>query len=76
MYDLLRQRKIHGDSTFPFSLQPDGEEVRYEKGECPETERILDDMLQVSINEKMTDQDAADIIACFEKVWGNLEELR
>jgi dTDP-4-amino-4,6-dideoxygalactose transaminase len=76
MYDLLRQKKIYGDSTFPFSLQPEGEEVRYEKGECPETERILDDMLQVSINEKMTDQDAADIIACFEKVWANLDELR
>ncbi|MEN6549847.1 MAG: DegT/DnrJ/EryC1/StrS family aminotransferase [Armatimonadia bacterium] len=76
MYDLLRQKKIYGDSTFPFCLQPEGQQVRYEKGETPETERILDDLLQISINEKMTDQDVDDIIACFVKVWDNLDELR
>ncbi|MCE5240169.1 DegT/DnrJ/EryC1/StrS family aminotransferase [bacterium] len=76
MYDLLRQKKIYGDSTYPFSLQPEGQEVRYEKGECPQTERILDDLLQVSVNEMMTDEDVSDIIACFEKVWANLDELR
>jgi perosamine synthetase len=76
MYDLLRQKKIYGDSTYPFSLQPAGQEVRYERGETPMTERILDDMLQVSVNEKMTDEDVSDIIACFEKVWANLDELR
>jgi perosamine synthetase len=76
MYDLLRQKKIYGDSTYPFCLQPEGQEVRYEQGETPMTERILDDLLQVSVNEKMTDEDVADIIACFEKVWANLDELR
>lgn len=76
MYDLLRQKRIYGDSTFPFSLQPEGQEVRYEQGETPETERLLDDLLQISINEKMTDQDITDIISCFEKVWSNLDELR
>jgi perosamine synthetase len=76
MYDLLRQKKIYGESTFPFCLQPEGQEVRYEAGETPETERILDDLLQISINEQMTDQDATDIIACFHKVWDNLDELR
>ncbi len=76
MYDLLREKRIYGDSDFPFSLQPEGQQVRYERGETPGTEQILDDLLQVSINEKMTDQDAADIISCFEKVWANLDELR
>lgn len=76
MYDLLRQKTIYGDSTYPFCLQPEGKEVRYEAGETPATEQILDDLLQISINEKMTDQDATDIIACFEKVWANLDELR
>jgi perosamine synthetase len=76
MYDLLRQKKIYGDSNYPFCLQPEGQEVRYESGATPETERILDDLLQVSVNEKMTDQDVADIVACFEKVWDNLDELR
>lgn len=76
MYDLLRQKRVYGDSTFPFCLQPEDQQVRYEQGETPQTERILDDLLQISINEKMTDQDAADIIACFAKVWSNLSELR
>jgi dTDP-4-amino-4,6-dideoxygalactose transaminase len=76
MYDLLRQKKIYGDSNYPFCLQPEGQEVRYELGECPQTEQIIADMLQIGINEKMTDQDATDIIACFRKVWDNLDELR
>lgn len=76
MYDLLRQKRIYGDSDYPFCLQPQGQEVRYEQGETPQTERILADMLQVSINEMMTDDDTADIIACFEKVWASLDELR
>lgn len=76
MYDLLRQKHIYGDSSFPFSLQPEGQEVRYEEGETPQTEQILSDLLQIAVNEKMTDQDVTDIIACFEKVWSNLDELR
>lgn len=76
MYDLLRNKKIYGDSDFPFSLQPEGEQVRYEQGETPETERILDDLIQISINEKYTDEDTDDIIAAFEKVFSNLDELR
>ncbi len=76
MYDLLREKKVYGTSNYPYCLQPAGQEVRYEAGECPATEKILDDMLQVSINEKMTDEDVEDIIGCFEKVWGNLDELR
>jgi perosamine synthetase len=76
MYDLLRQKKIYGDSSFPFSLQPEGQEVRYEEGETPGTEQILDDMLQITVNERMTDQDVTDILACIEKVWANLDELR
>ena len=76
MYDLLRNKKIYGDSDFPFSLQPEGQQVRYEQGETPETERILDDLIQISINEKYTDEDTDDIIAAFEKVFSNLDELR
>lgn len=76
MYDLLRQKRIYGRSDYPFCLQPPERQVRYERGETPQAEKILDDMLQVSINEKMTDEDMHDIIACFEKVWENLDELR
>jgi len=76
MYDLLRNKRIYGDSDFPFNLQPAGQEVRYGAGETPQTEQILDDLIQVSVNENYTDQDAEDIIACFAKVFDNLDELR
>jgi dTDP-4-amino-4,6-dideoxygalactose transaminase len=76
MYDLLRNKKIYGDTNFPFSLQPEDQQVRYEEGANPQTEQILDDLLQIPMNENYTDQDTEDIIKCFEKVFANLDELR
>ncbi len=76
MYDMLRNKRIYGESDFPFNLQPEGQQVRYEKGETPETERILDDLLRIGVNENYTDKATDDIIACFEKVFDNLDELR
>lgn len=76
MYDLLRNKKIYGDSDFPFNLQPQEQQVRYEAGETPQTEQILDDLLRISVNEGFTDQDTDDIIKGFEKVFANLDELR
>jgi len=76
MYDLLRNKKVYGESDFPFNLQPAGQEVRYEQGAAPQTEAILDDLLRVSVNENYTDEATDAIIACFEKVFANLDELR
>ncbi len=76
MYDLLRNKKIYGDTDFPFSLQSEDQQVRYEEGANPQTEQILDDLLQIPVNENYTDQDTEDIIKCFEKVFANLDELR
>lgn len=76
MYDLLKNKRIYGNSDFPFNLQPAGSEVRYEEGETPQTEAILDDLLRVAVNENYTDKATDDIIACFEKVFANLDELR
>ncbi len=76
MYDLLREKRIYGTSNYPWSLQPAGREVRYEKGETPVTEKILDDMVVISINEKMTEEDVNDIAEAIHKVTDNLDELR
>lgn len=76
MYDLLRQKRIYGASDYPFCLQPKGQEVRYEAGETPQTDQILSDMLQITVNERMSDEDVDDIIAALHKVWSNLDELR
>ena len=69
-------KRIYGNSDFPFNLQPAGSEVRYEQGETPQTEAILDDLLSVAVNENYTDEAGDGIIACFAKVFANLAELR
>ncbi len=76
LYDLLRSKRIYGTSDYPFCLQPADRAVRYEPGETPETERILDDLILVSINERMTDRDRDDIIEGIRKVMAHIEELR
>jgi len=76
LYDLLRSKTIYGTSHYPFDLQPAGQEVRYEPGETPATEQILDDLILVNINENMTDRDQSDIIAGIRKVMGHVGELR
>ncbi len=76
MYDLLRNKKIYGDTDFPFSLQPEGQQVRYELDETPATVQILDDLLQIPVNENYTDAMVEAIIAAFTKVFDNIEELR
>lgn len=76
LYDLLREKRVYGNSNYPWSLQPAGQEVRYEPGETPVTEQILDDMVGISINEKMTEDDIGDIAEAIQKVSDNLGELR
>lgn len=75
LYDLLRSKRIYGTSDYPFCLQPADRAVRYEPGETPETERILDDLILVPINENMTDRDRDDIVEGIRKVMAHIEEL-
>jgi len=76
LYEALRQKRIYGNSTFPFSLQDPAHAVRYEPGECPNCEAALNEMLTVPLHEDFTEQEVRDIAAAFEKVLRAADQLR
>lgn len=68
LYESLRNKRVYGTSHFPWSLQDPATAVRYEEGECPNTERVLSEMITLPIHEKFTDRDIRDIADAAEKV--------
>ncbi len=68
LYDSIRSKQVYGASNYPWSLQEPDRAVRYEEGECPNTERVLSEMITIPLHEKYTDEDIRDIAAAIEKV--------
>lgn len=64
MQPLFQNRQAYLGSSFPF----DQSGVTYERGLCPEAERILQTAVQIPLSEFYTDQDVEDIIAALQKV--------
>jgi len=75
LYESLREKRVYGTGTFPFSLQDPAHAVRYEAGECPVTEQILSEMLTLPLHEVYSEQDVEDMAAAFEKVLRHAGEL-
>ena len=68
LYDSLRTKQVYGNSHFPWSLQDPAHAVRYEEGECPNTEKVLSEMITLPLHEKFTDRDIDDVAAAMAKV--------
>ncbi len=70
MYEMVRRKKIHGDSPCPFGcpLYGGANEVKYEEGACPNTEQFLDRMARLSIGEFYTEDDIRDMAKAVRKV--------
>jgi dTDP-4-amino-4,6-dideoxygalactose transaminase len=68
LHDALRNKRVYGNSDFPFSLQDPEHAVRYEEGECPRCEQVLREMLVLPLHEAFTEADVDDIARAFEKV--------
>jgi perosamine synthetase len=75
LYEALRRKRIYGTSEYPFSLQDAAGAVRYEEGECPTCEAVLDEMLTVPLHESWGEAELRDIAAAFEKVSTNISRL-
>ena len=75
LYEALRRKRIYGTSDYPFSLQDPAASVRYEEGECPNTELALNEMLTVPLHESWSDAELQDIAAAFHKVSANASRL-
>jgi dTDP-4-amino-4,6-dideoxygalactose transaminase len=71
LYESLRPKQVYGTSHYPWSLQDPARAVRYEEGECPNTERALSEMITIPLHEKYTDQNIQEIGAAVEKVVGS-----
>jgi perosamine synthetase len=76
LYEALRRKRIYGTSAYPFSLQDPAHAVRYEPGECPVCESVLDELLTVPLHETWGEAELRDIAAAFEKVSANAGRLR
>jgi dTDP-4-amino-4,6-dideoxygalactose transaminase len=72
LYEMIRNKKIHGNSPCPFGCPLYGgpNEVKYEEGVCPNTEKFLDEMVIFGINEFYTEDDIRDIARAVRKVTG------
>jgi dTDP-4-amino-4,6-dideoxygalactose transaminase len=70
LYDSLRGKQVYGTSHYPWSLQDPATAVRYEAGECPNTERALNEMITIPLHEAYTDRDVDDIAAAAARVLG------
>ncbi|WP_409346259.1 DegT/DnrJ/EryC1/StrS family aminotransferase [Paenibacillus sp. MBLB4367] len=64
MQPLFQQRHAYPNSSFPFDLS----DVSYERGLCPNAERILQTAVQVPLNEFYTNDDVEAIIRAIRKV--------
>lgn len=68
LYDSLRTKQVYGKSNFPWTLQQPEQAVRYEEGECPNTELVLNEMITIPLHERYSEQDVRDIAAAADKV--------
>jgi len=68
LYDSFREQRVFGNSHHPWNLQDPAHAVRYEPGECPNCERVLNEMITIPMHEKYTEGDIRDIAAAAEKV--------
>jgi len=70
LYEMVKRKKIHGDSVCPFECPLYGgtNPVRYEEGECPKTEQFLNEMAMLPLNEFFSEDDIRDIAKAVKKV--------
>ena len=71
LYDVLREKKTYGDTHFPYGYAPfrDPEhEIEYSEGLCPMAERVLREMIVISLNEFWAEGDVRDASQIIHKV--------
>ncbi|KPJ61863.1 MAG: hypothetical protein AMS15_05620 [Planctomycetes bacterium DG_23] len=64
----LKEKKTYGTSGCPFTCKFASRKYEYRKGDCPNAERVLSQMVTLSINENYGDKDIEDMAAGVNKV--------
>mgnify|MGYP005665531161 CR=1 FL=1 len=72
LYEALRRQQVYGTSHCPFDCPKygSGHIIRYEEGECPNTERALNEMVTIPISEFFEERDVEDMATIIAKVAG------
>jgi len=70
MYEALRNKRIYGETLFPFASEEfgSGHHLPYEPGYCPEAERALNEMVCLGVNQYFSEQDIQDMADIAHKV--------
>ncbi len=60
MFPVLTEKRTYGSSHCPFDCPIYGKEIEYRKGLCPETERILEEVITLRVWESWEESDVQD----------------
>jgi dTDP-4-amino-4,6-dideoxygalactose transaminase len=73
MVPALTERRVYGNSGFPFTAPPARREIVYATGDCPVAEEMINrTLLVMQWNENYTAADVDDIAAAIRKVHKHL----
>jgi perosamine synthetase len=78
LFPMFQKRIAMGSKGYPWTLMEDQNSVSYEKGICPVVERMYEKELFLNeiIRPPATKEDLDDVVAAFQKVYDNLDELK
>lgn len=65
---IFLEKRMIGDSHWPFDSNYYDRDIQYKEGMCPNAEKALNELVCLPCNEKMTYDDAMDIAKAVEKV--------
>jgi dTDP-4-amino-4,6-dideoxygalactose transaminase len=71
-HEALAQKRIFGDSHFPFDHPNARPGIEYKEGDCPVCEDVLDRMVILSMSEFYAEADVRDVAAAVNKVAAGL----
>lgn len=68
LFEALLEQRTFGKSHFPFDSPAASRRVQYGPGLCPNAERVLDQLLILTVHEFFSEQDVDDMAAAIRKV--------
>jgi len=76
LQDVFKNKTGYGDTTFPFENPLYGQPLHYEKGLCPNAEKLSLQDLLLPVYHTLTERDLANVVAAVKKIVTNISELK
>jgi dTDP-4-amino-4,6-dideoxygalactose transaminase len=68
LFRVLKEKVTYGSSHCPFDCPLYGKKIEYKEGDCPNTEKVLKELITLPCNEFFTEEDVSDIARALRKV--------